>query len=61
MGFDRKGLDINGQGMINTIYVEEIPHYVGLGYGKGENGGSSKTIEAREASSEESKPLVLQE
>jgi hypothetical protein len=61
MGFDGKGLGINGQGMTNPIQVEEIPHYAGLGYvsGKGEVGECSKTIEEREAR-EDPKPLALQ-
>ena len=56
MDFDGKDLGINGQGMNNPIQVEEIPHYVGLGYRKGEVGEFSKTFEEREYP----KPLDLQ-
>jgi hypothetical protein len=57
MGYDGKGLGINGQGMANPIEVVEIPRYAGLGYGKGEVEECSKVVEARNASREESKPL----
>ena len=61
MGYDGNGLGLNAQGMMNPIQVVGIPHYVGLGYGKAEVGEWSKIVEAREASREESKPLVLEE
>jgi hypothetical protein len=53
MGYDGKGLGINGQGMTNPIQVEGRPHYAGLGYGKEGDGECSKTTEVREASNEE--------
>ena len=32
MGYEGKGLDINGQRIVNPIKVEELPDQVGLGY-----------------------------
>ena len=32
MGYQGKGLNINGQGIVNPIKVEESPHYETLGY-----------------------------
>ena len=34
MGYEGKGLGVNGQGIVNPIKVEELPHQVGLGYVK---------------------------
>jgi hypothetical protein len=34
MGYDGKGLGINGQGMTNPIQAEERPRYAGLKYGQ---------------------------
>ena len=34
MGYDGKGLGINGQVIPNPIQEEAIPRYAGLGYGK---------------------------
>ena len=45
--------------MINPLQVEERLDYEGLRYGKGQIGGFSKTIEVREASSEDFEPLLL--
>ena len=62
MGFDGKGLDINGQGMTNPIQAEERPCYAGFRYvnGKWEVKKWSKTDGSMEASRIELKPLVLQ-
>lgn len=60
MGFDGKGLIMNGQGMTNPIYIEEIPCYVGLGYDKGEVGECTKEARVREGPREEPMPLTLQ-
>jgi len=32
MGYEGKGLGINGQGIVNPIKVEELPCQAGLGY-----------------------------
>lgn len=42
MGYQGKGLDINGQGIMNSIKVEEIPRHTGLGYVRKDIGESSK-------------------
>jgi hypothetical protein len=42
MGYEGKGLGIEGQGIINPIEVVKGPQYLGLGYGKVELGESSK-------------------
>jgi hypothetical protein len=57
MGYDGKGLRINGQGMANHIEVLERPHYASFGYGKGEVEECSKVTKETNASREESKPL----
>lgn len=43
MGYQRKGLNINGERIVNPIKVEEFPCYVGFGYVKKEFGECSKT------------------
>ena len=45
MGYDGRGLGVNGQGIINPIEVKRQPHKAGLGYT--EIGESSKSAEAR--------------
>jgi tuftelin-interacting protein 11 len=61
MGYEGKGLGIEGQGIVNPIEVMEIPRYLGLGYGKEEIGASSKmgskTSEASDASYDRPKSL----
>jgi len=57
MGYEGKSLGVNGQGIVNPIEVIERPCYAGLGYGKEEVGGCSKTMEARNYSSDESKSV----
>ena len=32
MGYEGKGLGVNGQGIVNPIKVEELPRQAGLGY-----------------------------
>jgi len=32
MGYEGKGLGVNGQGIVNTIQVEELPRHARLGY-----------------------------
>jgi len=34
MGYDGKGIGINGQGMTNPIQAKIISRHAGLGYGK---------------------------
>lgn len=43
MGYQGKGLGINGQAIVNPINVEEFPHYEELRYVKKEVGEFSKT------------------
>jgi hypothetical protein len=57
MGYEGKGLGVNGQGIVNPIEVVEQPRYAGLGYGKEEVGECSKTMKARNSSSDESKSV----
>jgi hypothetical protein len=61
MGYEGKGLGIEGQGIVNPIKVVERPRYLGLGYGKVEIGSSSKmgskTSEANNASNGQLKSL----
>lgn len=38
MGYERKLLGINGQGIVNPIKVEELPRQAGLGYVRKEVG-----------------------
>lgn len=42
MGYQVKGLRINSKGIVNPIKVEELPHYVGLGYVRKEGWECSK-------------------
>jgi hypothetical protein len=61
MGYEGKGLGIEGQGIVNPIEVVERPRYLGLGYGEVEIGASSKmgskTSEASNASNGQLKSL----
>jgi tuftelin-interacting protein 11 len=61
MGYEGKGLGIEVQGIVSPIEVVGRPGYLGLGYGKVENGASfkmgSKTLEASNASNGQLKPL----
>lgn len=41
MGYQGKGLSINGQCIVNPIKVEKLPRYAGLGYVKKEVGECS--------------------
>lgn len=43
MGYEGKGLGINGQGIVNHIKVEELPCQVGLGYVRKEVGECAAT------------------
>ena len=54
MGYEGKGLGVNGQGIVNPIEVVERTCYVGLGYGKEEVWEFSKIREIRNSSSDES-------
>ena len=62
MGYEKgKGLGRQGQGIVNPIKVEERPRYLGLGYGEGDLGESSKigskSSEASNASNGQRKTL----
>jgi hypothetical protein len=57
MGYEGKGLGIEGQGIVNPIVVVERPHYLGLGYGEEEIGTFFKTSEATNASNGQLKSL----
>ena len=56
MGCEGGGININFQGIINPIMVEERLEYMGLGYGRKEFGECSKHIEAHQESEEEISP-----
>jgi len=53
MGYDGRGLGVNGKGIISPIKVKERPRYEGLGYGHGEIGECSKIVEAKKSSSDD--------
>jgi hypothetical protein len=61
MGYEGKGLGIQGQGIVNPIEVVDRPRYLGLGYEEVEIGASSKmsskTLEASNASNDQPKSL----
>ena len=44
MGYEGKGLCINGQGIVNPIKVEELPRQAGLGYVRKEVGECTETV-----------------
>ena len=43
MGYEGKGLGVNGQGIFNPIKVEELPRQIGLGYVRKEVGECIET------------------
>jgi len=43
MGYEGKGLGVNGQGIVNPIKVEELPHQAGLGYVRKDVGECAET------------------
>jgi len=43
MGYEGKGMGINGQGIVSPIKVEELPRQVGLGYVRMEVGECTET------------------
>jgi len=43
MGYEGKGLGINGQGIVNPIKVEELVRQIGLGYVRKEFGECATT------------------
>jgi hypothetical protein len=61
MGYEGRGLGIEGQGIVNPIEVVERTRYLGLGYGEVDIGASSKmgskTSEANNASNGQLKTL----
>jgi hypothetical protein len=61
MGYEGKGLGIEGQGIVNPIKAVERPRYLGLGYGEVDLGASSrmgsKTSKASNASNGQLKSL----
>jgi len=59
MGYQGKGLDINGQGIINPFQVEELPQHTGLGYDRKEVGECAKTTSEPSMTDDESPSLVL--
>jgi len=59
MGYERKVLDINGQGIINPIKIKELPRQEGLGYVKKEVGECAKTINKPPTIDDENPSSVL--
>ena len=53
MGYNKRGLIINGQSITNLIEVKEWPWYEGLGYGHEEIGRCSKITEEKKSSSDD--------
>jgi len=59
MGYEGKGLGINGQGIINAIKVEELPCRTGLGYVKKEVGECATTASEPPTTYDEKPSSVL--
>ena len=59
MGYEGKGLGINGQGIVNPIKVEELPCQTGLGYVRKEVGECAKIASKPPTIDDENPSLVL--
>jgi len=59
MGYEGKGLGVNGHGIINPIKVEELPHQTGLGYVRKEVGECTKTTNEPPTIDVEKPSLIL--
>lgn len=59
MGYEGKGLGINGQGIVNSIKVEELPRQAGLGYVRKEVGECAKTASEPPKTDDEKPSSVL--
>ena len=59
MGYEGKGLGINGQGIVNPIKVEELPHHAGLVYVRKEVRECANTADEPPTIDDEKPSLVL--
>jgi len=59
MGYEGKGLGINGQGIVNPIKLEELPHQAGLGYVRKEVGECAETTSEPPTTDDERPSSVL--
>ncbi len=59
IGYEGKGLGINGQGIVNPIKVEELPHQAGLGYVRNEVGECAKIASEPPKTDDEKPSSVL--
>ena len=58
MGYEEKGLGINGQGIVNPIKVEELPRQAGLGYVRKEVGECAMTV-SKPLTTDDEKPSSI--
>ena len=59
MGYEGKGLGINGQGIFNAIKVEELPYRIGLGYVRKEVMECVETTSKPPTTDDEKPPSLL--
>jgi len=59
MGYEGKGLGVNGQGMVNPIKVEKLPRQAGLGYVRKEVGECIETVSEPSIMDDEKPSSVL--
>ena len=59
MGYEGKGLGINGQGIVNPIKVEELPRQTGLGYVRKEVGECTETASEPTTTDDEKPSSIL--
>ena len=59
MGYEGKGLGVNGQGIVNPIKVEELPRQARLGYVRKEVGECVETTSEPPTTDDEKPSSVL--
>ena len=59
MGYEGKGLGVNGQGIVNPIKVEELPCQTGLGYVRKEVGECAETVSEPPTTDDEKPSSVI--